>query len=211
MMVSGFAIMAILRLVLPRRWLWRAAALICAGFLLIDISFTHRLLVDALETGELAGLLEQAPAAPGTMLLVREDDREYRALGRFFPFYEISFLVNQGQTGIPRLALSNREVMDPATDTYATAPVPAVVDKLVSLCEANRSHPQFGFGGFVSNGQVEAISLVANRKPPGLFATLGQALHLNGAAGTKSAPLIRIEQTSAPAPIATSCVSPCCR
>lgn len=209
-MVSGFTIMAGLRVVLPRRWLWRVAALICAAFLVIDISFSHRLLVDALETGELADLLEQNPSPAGTMLLVREDDQEYRALGRFFPFYEISFLVNQGQTGIPRLALSNREVMDPATDTYATAPVPAVVDKLISLCKDHRSDPQFGFGGFVSNGQVEAISLVATRKPPGLLAALSQAMHLNGTGGKKTDPMVRIEQTSAPMPI-SACVSPCCR
>jgi hypothetical protein len=30
-------------------------------------------------------------------MLVIEDDREYRALGRFVPFYELSFLVNGEQ------------------------------------------------------------------------------------------------------------------
>jgi hypothetical protein len=146
---------------------WSKAAATIAGFFLVtDISVTQKLVNDALETRAVINLFKQHPSPPGTMMLVLENDRDYRALGRFFPFYELSYLVNAGQAGSPRLAMSNQEVIDPSTDDYAKAPVPAVIAALVGICEKFRSNPPYGFGGFVSNGQIETVKLITNRRPP---------------------------------------------
>ena len=209
MMVSGFAIFALLRLIVPRSFLSSVAATIAVCFLVIDISFTHKLVADALETRTLIGLFKQHPSPPGTMMFVLEDDRDYRALGRFLPFYELSHLVNAGGSGNPRMAISNQEVLDPATDSYARAPVPAVMTTLVGICEKLRSIGQYGFGGFVSNGQIETVKLVTNRKPPGLFQTISEAVRETWAEPPQGLPaMTRIE--SEIAPIGGACRSPCC-
>ncbi|MGY3234732.1 hypothetical protein ACVWZ4_004788 [Bradyrhizobium sp. USDA 4472] len=201
LMVSGFVIVAVLRLIVPPRYLWRAAAAIAAVFLLLDLSFTQRLLADARETHMLLEEFAQNPSPPGTMMLVMEADRKYRAFGRFFPFYELSFLVNGGKSG-PNLAISNREVLDPATNDYAKSAVPPVITALAALCESHRADPQYGFGGFTSNGQIETARLVAVGEPPGFFRSIGQWL---GASGDGA---IRVERETAP--IGGVCRAPCC-
>jgi hypothetical protein len=209
MLVSGFALFSLLRLTVPRVWLSTLSAAIAAGFLVIDISFTHRFIADSLETRALSDLFSQDPSPPGPMMLVVENDRNYRALGRFFPFYELSYLINAGKNGEPRLAISSREIMDPATNNYAQAPVPAVIAALATLCTKYRSSPQYGFGGFVSNGQIETVRLVANRPPPGLFQTISEAVHTGGGVGPQQAlAMVRLEREIGP--IGGTCVGPCC-
>jgi hypothetical protein len=210
MVVSGFAIFSVLRLVVPRRFLWKTAAVIAAGFLVIDLSTTHQLVVDALETGAVAELFKQQPSAPGTMIFVIENDRDYRALGRFFPFYEMTFLANTDQTGNPGMAMTNREVMDPITDTYPDRLIPAATAALIKLCQQNRSNPQFGFGGFVSNGTIETVRLVTNREPPGVLGAILEAIHADGAVEPtdKRPAMVRAERKIAP--VEGACVAPCC-
>jgi len=208
-LVSGFALFSLLRLTVPRVWLSTLSAAIAAGFLVIDISFTHRFIADSLETRALSDLFSQDPSPPGTMMLVVENDRDYRALGRFFPFYELSYLINGGKNGAPRLAISSREIMDPTTKNYAQASVPAVIAALAALCTKYRSSPQYGFGGFVSNGRIETVRLVANRPPPGLFQTISEAVHTGGGVGPQQASaMVRLEREIRP--IGGGCVGPCC-
>jgi hypothetical protein len=209
MMVSGFAIFAFLRLIMPRQLLWKAAAAIAAFFLVTDISVTQKLVADALETRAVINLFKQHPSPPGTMMLVLENDRDYRALGRFFPFYELSYLVNAGGTGNPRLAISNQEVLDPSTGDYAKAPVPAVIAALVGICEKLRSNPPYGFGGFVSNGQIETVKLVTNRRPPGLFQTISEAVRATRAEPPQDLTAM-VRKESEIASIGGACISPCC-
>jgi hypothetical protein len=210
LMVSGFAIFAVLRLLVPRRYLWMSAALIVTVFFTFDVSFTQRMINDALETGEIAHLFKEHPSPPGTMTLVLENDRQYRALGRFFGFPELSTLINADQAGIPRIAISNQEVIDPATRYYPNAVVPAVTEALIKLCQGSRLLPQYGFGGFVSNGQIETLKLTANREPPQLFQTISEAARAIAAAGPTqdSNPMVRIERETAP--VGGACVAPCC-
>jgi hypothetical protein len=209
MMVSGFVIFVVLRLVVPRPLLAVAAAAICAGFLTIDLSVTHRLLADAMEARAISTVFRREPSPPGTMLLVIENDRDYRALGRHFPFYELSYLINSPETGFSRLAISNREILDPATGTYPVKVGPEAVKALVQLCETHRSHPQFGFMDFVSNGQIEVADLVAASGRPGPFRTLVDAVRSLGGQEPTPAELVRIERTTAP--IGGVCTAPCCR
>jgi hypothetical protein len=206
MIVSGFAILSFLRFFVPRRFLWKTAAVIAAGFLVIDMSTTHQLVVDALETGAMADLFKQQPSAPGTMMFVIEDDRHYRALGRFFPFYELTFLANTGQTGNPRIAMSNYELIDPSTGAYPTKLIPNATAALIKLCQQYRSKPQYGFGGFVSNGKIETIRLIANREPPGIFEAIYQATQATG--GEKLTAMVKMETQTEP--IGGDCLSPCC-
>jgi hypothetical protein len=210
MMVSGFAIFAVLRSVVPRPYLWMSAAAIVTVFFAFDTSFTQRMINDALETGEIAQQFKEHPSPPGTMTLVLENDRQYRALGRFFAFPELSTLINADQTGIPRLAVSNQEVIDPSTGDYPKAVVPAVTEALVKLCQNGRLLPQYGFGGFVSNGQIETLNLIASREPPGLFHGIIEAVHAVRAAqpagGSNS--MVRVERTTAP--VGGACIAPCC-
>jgi hypothetical protein len=212
MMASGFIIYAVLRLVAPRRLLSGLAAILAAGFLLIDMSITHRLVADGLELRALSNYFKAHPAPPGTMMFVVENDRDYRTLSRVLPFYELSFLINGDRPGNPTLPLSNREVLDPATDTYAAqASVPAVMSMLRGFCEKYRSTPQYGFGGFVSNGQIETVKLVTNQSPPGPFRAIGLAVRSSSAneASQELAALVRVEREIAP--IGGACVAPCCK
>jgi hypothetical protein len=206
MVVSGFAIFSLLRLVVPRRFLWKTAAVIAAGFLMIDMSTTRQLVVDALETGAVAELFKQQPSAPGTMIFVIENDRNYRALGRFFAFYELSFLTNTAQTGNPRIAMSNYEIIDPSTDAYPTKLIPNATAALITLCQQYRSKPQYGFGGFVSNGKIETVKLTANLRPPGVFEAIYQATRAIG--GEKLTAMVKVESQTQP--IEGACLSPCC-
>lgn len=211
MMVSGFVIYAMLRLAVPGRFLSRTAAILSAGFLLIDISVTHRLVADGLEMRAISNYFKVNSAPPGTMMFVVEDDREYRTLGRFLPFYELAFLINGDRPGNPALPFSNRDVIDPATRNYAAkANVPAVMSALRGVCEKYRSAPQYGFGGFVSNGQIETVRLVTNQPRPGPFRAI--ALAMRAFDGTEANPelaaLLRVEREIAP--IGGACVAPCC-
>lgn len=212
MMVSGFVIWAVLRLLIARRFLYRAAAVLAAGFLLIDISVTHRLVADGLELRALSNYFKANPAPPGTMMFVVENDRDYRALRRFLPFYELAYLINADRPGNPTLPFTNQEVIDPSTNTYAvTASAPAVMTALRGVCEKYRSAPQYGFGGFVSNGQIETVKFVTNRPPPGPFSAIGLAIRSSGAseANQALASLVRVERTTAP--IGGACIAPCCK
>jgi hypothetical protein len=210
MLVSGFAIFSLLQLVVPRPILWRVAAAMAALFLVIDIAVTHQLVVDALETRAVTELFKQHPSPPGTMMFVLENDRDYRALGRFFPFYELSALANADATGKPRMAMSNLEVLDPSTGTYPQKLVPTATAALIKLCQQNRLNPQFGFGGFVSNGQIETVRLVTNRKPPGVLGAIREAIRANGTAGPDDKLPAMVRAESEITPIGGACVSPCC-
>jgi len=212
MMVSGFGIYAVLRLAAPQRFLSGIAAILAAGFLLIDISVTHRLVADGLELRALSNYFKAHPAPPGTMMFVVENDRDYRTLGRFLPFYELAYLINADRPGNPTLPFSNRDVLDPATRTYAAkATVPAVMAALRGVCEKFRSKPQYGFGGFVSNGQIETVKLVTNQPPPGPFRAIGLAFRASSATESSQelAALVRVEREIAP--IGGACVAPCCK
>jgi hypothetical protein len=208
MLVSGFAIWVFLRLVIPRRFLSATAAIIAAGFLILDISVTHRIIADALEARTISNLFKEHPSPPGTMVFVIENDRVYRALGRFFAFYELSYFVNSSDTVNPRLAISNLEVLDPATGTYPTAVIPAVSKALVGLCQNHRSSPQFGFGGFVSNGTIETVTVIADHFRPGPFQTIREAIRVARTDGPEPTAAIRLVRQTAP--IGGACVSPCC-
>jgi hypothetical protein len=210
MLVSGFLIYSALRLSVPRRVLPAASAVLAAFFLILDISVTHRLVLDALETREISSLLKTQPPTPGTMMLVMEEDRNYRALGRFFAFYELSYILNPDGREDRVLAVSNREILDPSTGTYVTGKIPAAESKLIHYCENFRSAPQYGFGGFVSNGNIETIRLLSNREPPRLFEALGESIRSAVKAGpaSTSSPMIRVERTASA--MEGACRSPCC-
>jgi len=211
LLFSGFLMYAVLRLCLPRFLLSTTAAALTILFLVLNISVTHRLLLDALETREISGLLNTQPPAPGTMLLVVEQDRNYRALGRFFPFYELSYILNSEDRAGRVLAISNQEILDPTTNTYVTGRIPTVDSKLIALCEKYRSAPQYGFGGFVSNGTVQTVTLLSNREPPRLFDTLGKSIRaaVTATPAPTSPLMVRIERTP-PSPIEGTCRAPCC-
>jgi hypothetical protein len=210
MMVSGFVIVALLRFILPRRLVSITAAIIAAGFLVIDISVTHQLIADALEIRAVTALFKQHPVSPGTMVLYVEDDHEYRALGRFLVFYELSTMVNTDKAEGPSLVISNQSVLDPLTRDYPTAAIPAVVSSLIGLCQNARTYPQYGFDGFISNGKIETIKISAIRPPPKLFQTIGEAVRLS--VGTLSdqelASMVRAKSDIEP--IGGACISPCC-
>jgi hypothetical protein len=61
-------------------------------------------------------------------------------------------------------------VSDSSSETgYRVLLAPAAMAALRGFCEKYRSTPQYGFGGFVSNGQIETVKLVTNQPPPGPF------------------------------------------
>lgn len=210
MLISGFLIYSALRLSVPRRALPAVSAVLAAFFLILNISVTHRLVLDVLETREISRLLKAQPPTPGTMMLVMEEDRNYRALGRFFAFYELSYILNPDDREDRVLAVSNREILDPSTGTYVTGKIPAAESKLIQYCEKFRSAPQYGFGGFVSNGNIETLRLLSNREPPRLFEAIGAGIRsaLEAGPASTSRPMVRVERTTSA--MEGACRSPCC-
>ena len=82
---------------------------------------------------------------------------------------------------------------------------------LRGFCEKFRSAPQYGFGGFVSNGQIETVKLVTNQPPPGPFPAIGLTVRSSSAndASQELAALVRVEREIVP--IGGACVGPCCK
>jgi hypothetical protein len=209
-LVSGFTVVAIYRLVFAHRFVATAAAVTAIVFLTMDLSVTHRLLADILETGEIADGLRRDGPTPGTMMYVVENDRTYRLFGRYFPFYELAGLARSDRAGEPVLAQSNQEFIDPASGYYAEQVNPRALARLRQLCNAGRNSPQFGFEGFVSNGQIQTVDLTAARPRPGPLETLSLAIRQTGRARPDPgvAPLVRIDRKTSP--IAGACHAPCC-
>jgi hypothetical protein len=144
------------------------------------------------------------------MIYVVENDRTYRTFARFLPFYELSWLARSGQDSGPVLAQSNQEFINPASGDYAQTLTPKITAALVGVCSRLRDSPQFGFGGFVSNGQIDTIELTANRPRPGPFETAYLALRGLSRADLDpgAPPLVRIDRKTRP--IGGACRSPCC-
>ena len=77
-------------------------------------------------------------------------------------------------------------------------------------CEKYRSAPQYGIGGFMSNGQIDTVKLVTNQPPPGLFSAIGLVVRPSSASGaSREQALVRAEREIAP--IGGTCVAPCCK
>lgn len=210
MLVSGFTIVAIYRLLFPRRFFARAAVVTAIGFLVLDFSFMHRMLADILETRQIADHFRREVPPSGTMMYVVENDRTYRTFGRFFPFYELAWLVRTGPGSGPVMPQSNQEFINPSAGDYAQELTPKVVATLVDLCKKFRGHPEYGFGDFVSNGQIETVTLTAIRPRPGPFETAYLTIRdLGHAEPRPSEPqMVRVDSKSAP--IGGACRSPCC-
>ena len=82
---------------------------------------------------------------------------------------------------------------------------------LHGVCEKYRAAPQYGFGGFVSNGQIETVKLIANQPPPGPFSAISLTVRSSSAgdASQELAALVRVEREIAP--IGGACIGPCCK
>jgi hypothetical protein len=100
--------------------------------------------------------------------------------------------------------------MDPVTDTYPERLIPTATLALIKLCQQNRSNPQYGFGGFVSNGTIETIKLITNREPPGVLGAIRESVRADGAVEPtdKLPAMVRAERKISP--VEGACVSPCC-
>lgn len=210
MLVSGFSIVSIYRLLLPRRFLAKAVAVTAIVFLSLNFSFVHRMLADILETRQIADYFRRHVPPSGTMMYVVENDRTYRTFGRFFPFYELGWLARTGADSGPVMAQSNQEFIDPSAGYFAQELTPKIVATLVERCKELRDRPVYGFGGFISNGRIETVTLTASRPRPGPFETAYLTVQELG--HTEPAPtvpqMVRVESKSAP--IGGACRSPCC-
>jgi hypothetical protein len=127
-------------------------------FLAQDYAAGRQFLVDRLEYRELAHKLAADPLPPQSLVLIVERDREFRMFGRFFAFYELNHLASRADGQTSRLVVSNREILDPQTNTYAVEVNPPVVAKMLRLCSL-RGRPEFGFSGFSYNGRATAVSI----------------------------------------------------
>lgn len=208
--VSGFAIIAIYRLLLPARFLMKAAAVTAIVFLALDLSFVHRFLADMLETRQVGDYFRQHVPPSGTMIYAVENDRTYRTFNRFFAFYELTWLARTVGGSGPVIVQSNQEFINPQSGDFAQTVTPRVITTMVDNCKKLRESPQFGFGGFVSNGRIDTLTLTASRPRPGPFETLYLAVHeLGRAEPDPNLPaMVRIDSKTGS--IGGACRSPCC-
>lgn len=200
MIVSGFALLASFRLIMPAWIRWAACALTAMIFLAFDLSFAKALLVDSLEVNQISRLFAAKPPAPGTMIFIIEDDREYRVFYRFLQFYELPRIINADV-----LAITNQAVIDPEIHDYARSVTAGVMRALTSACEVTAVHPEYGPRNFVSNGKIETIRLVGIEDPPSFFVAIKDALQ-----PSKARPMVKLE-IGPTATIEGGCASPCCK
>jgi hypothetical protein len=151
MLVSGSVLVCLLRFFGSIRALHVSATIMIFVFLTLDYGTARQFLVDRLEQREIERKLAANPPPPGSLVLMVESDRGFRMFGRFFAFYELSRIVNRIDGRDDRLVVSNREVIDPETGTYATRANLPVVEKMLQYCTL-RGRPEFGFSGFSFHG-----------------------------------------------------------
>jgi hypothetical protein len=147
MLVSGSVLVCILRFFGSLRALHVSATIIIFVFLSLDYGAARQFLADRLEQKEIERKLAANLPPPGSLVLMVESDRGFRMFGRFFAFYELSRMVNLIDGRDDRLVVSNREIIDPATGTYATHANLSVVEKMLQYCSL-RGRPEFGFSGY---------------------------------------------------------------
>lgn len=153
MLVSGSVLVCFFRSFGSLRALNVAATITIFLFLTLDYGSARQFLVDRLGQQELQRKLAANPLPPETLVLVVESDRGLRMFGRFFGFYELTHMVNRIDGRDNRLVVSNREIIDPETGTYATRPTLQVVEKMLQYCTL-RGRPEFGLSGFSYRGTV---------------------------------------------------------
>jgi hypothetical protein len=158
MLVSASVLVCMVRCFSGQRSLNVIAAFFLFLFLAQDYAAGRQFLVDRLEYRELAHKLAADPLPPQSLVLIVERNREFRMFGRFFAFYELNHLASRADGQTSRLVVSNREILDPQTNTHAVEANPPVVVKMLRLCSL-RGRPEFGFSGFSYNGRATAVSI----------------------------------------------------
>ncbi len=153
MLVSGSALVCFLRSFGSLRALHVSATIVIFVFLTLDYGTARQFLVDRLDQQELQLKLAADPLPPESLVLIVESDRDFRMFRRFFAFYELSQMAKRIDGRDDRLMVSNREIIDPETGTYATHPNLGVVEKMLQHCSL-RGRPEFGFSGFSYRGTV---------------------------------------------------------
>jgi hypothetical protein len=173
MLVTGAALVCIFRSISGQRPSSVIATIVLFLFLTLDYAAGRQFLVDRLEQREFERKLAADPLPPQSLVLMIERDREFRMFGRFFAFYELSHLANRIDGDDDRLVVSNREIIDPGTDTYAVGINPRVVEKMLQFCRY-RDRPEFGFSAFSYHGNAieESVSPQTGR------ITLTEAIYL---------------------------------
>jgi hypothetical protein len=153
MLVSGSVLVCFLRSFASLRALHVIATIVIFVFLTLDYGTARQFLVDRLDQQEIERKLTANPPPPGSLVLIVESDLGFRMFGRFFAFYELTHMVNRIDGRDDRLVVSNREVIDPETGTYATHANLPVVEKMLQYCTL-RGRPEFGFSGYSFHGIV---------------------------------------------------------
>jgi hypothetical protein len=158
MLVSGCVLVCLIRSVVGARGLDAIATVLLFLFLTLDYGAGRQFLVDRLEQRELEQRFAADPLPSQSLVFVVEADRSHRMFGRFLNFYELTHIVNRADGHNDRLAMSNREILDPRTGTYAVDANPGVVEKMLQVCHL-RGRPEFGFANFSYNGRVVRESI----------------------------------------------------
>ena len=143
----------------PRQWVY---FLLLVAFLTLDYGTARQYLVDRLMQRELLTDFAQTRMEPNTLVLFLEKQRNLMMFGRHFAFYEISNMINRSQGTMDRLVVSNQELIDPDTGTYAESLSPGVAEKMLDDC-AVVARPEYGFGDFHFEGRgvvLTATSIV---------------------------------------------------
>lgn len=166
---------AILRAVLPARFVPAACTAVLACFVALDVAASRQLLADVYDSNAIIHSPEIAEIAPGTLVGVFEDNRPYRMFLRHFQFYDLSSMINAQRPEKSLVAMSNYEFLDPTTQDYARPGSTEFPKAIQAICTSTVDLPQYGFGDVVSNGTYAEVVLTAKSDPPGLIQSLAYA------------------------------------
>ncbi|MCS6762546.1 MAG: hypothetical protein MO846_11790 [Candidatus Devosia symbiotica] len=176
--VGGMLVFAVLRAVLPGRFVPAGSLTVLGFFVAVDVSASRQLLGDVYESNAIVHSPTIAAIPPGTMIGLIEDDNAYRMFGRHFTFYDASSMLNAHADTDSLIAQSQFEIIDPATGDYVRTGSPAFPPAVARICRNAVNMPQYGFGDVVSNGLFYEVSLRPKSDPPSFISGLGIAFGL---------------------------------
>lgn len=176
--IAGLLIFAAYRLILPARLMALALTFTLFCFVVLNVSTSRQLMADVYESNAIIHSPAIASIADGTLVGVFEDDRPYRMMLRHFQFYDLSSMLNAHSNTKAIVAMSNLEVVEPASGTYVAAGSDYFPKAVDDLCSGMLAYPQYGFGDVVANGTYADVRLVPGSPPPGYLAGLANVLGL---------------------------------
>ncbi|PLP60497.1 hypothetical protein CYK37_05005 [Mesorhizobium loti] len=173
--ILGIFVFATLRAALPSRLVPTSCVIVLYCFTAIDVSVSRQLMADIYDSNAIMHAPRVVEIPKNTLVAVFEDNRSYRMMRRQFRFYELSSMLSAHASERTIMAMSNRDVTDPATGTFAAPGSDGLPAAIAKLCALWVRYPEYGFGDIAANGKFAELRLTPKSDPPTFLEGLGRS------------------------------------